>query len=74
MNSDKDATSGDSLNQIAQVLQSNLPELDVLRAVTLDNLQFLRTAVCGKPVDVRVQKLQTTPDPPAALALCVPTL
>jgi len=44
MNSDKDATSGDSLNQIAQALQGNLPELDMLRAVTLDNLQFLRTA------------------------------
>src|SRR6185369_10631711 len=44
MNSDKDATSGDSLNQIAPVLQKSLPELDILRAVTLDNLQFLRTA------------------------------
>ncbi|HWP54373.1 MAG TPA: hypothetical protein VN476_09540 [Pyrinomonadaceae bacterium] len=44
MKSDKDATSGDSLNQVATVLQSNLPGLDILRAVTFDNLQFLRTA------------------------------
>jgi len=44
MNSDKNSTSGDSLNQIAPVLQNSLPELDILRAVTLDNLQFLRTA------------------------------
>jgi hypothetical protein len=44
MNSDKDATSGDSLNQVASVLQNSLPGLDILRAVTFDNLQFLRTA------------------------------
>ena len=44
MNSDKNATSGDSLNQIGPALQNSLPELDILRAATLDNLQFLRTA------------------------------
>ncbi len=36
--------SDDSLNQISQALQNNLPEVDRLRATALDDLQLLRTA------------------------------
>jgi hypothetical protein len=36
--------SDDSLNQISQALQNNLPEVDRMRATALDDLQLLRTA------------------------------
>lgn len=44
MKSENDVGSTDTTGQLSQVLQSGLPEADLLRAATLDNLQFLRQA------------------------------
>ena len=44
MKSENDVGSNDTTGQLSQVLQSGLPEADLLRAATLDNLQFLRQA------------------------------